>query len=152
MYPHGREMISYARLCHPANTTVNSLCLFLPRTVANYKPVDRLIEQNGTPSPIEGESFQSSFSVNRRSPSRLFPKYSTRKTISGSPVSDDRARIARPCDSRFPEHFFEITLSECRIQVVVCSNRYLTSLPSLRQGYCQINSVRVRSSSGLRIR
>lgn len=40
------EMISYARSCHPANTAVNSLCLFLPQIEANYKPGNSLIEQN----------------------------------------------------------------------------------------------------------
>lgn len=40
------EMISYARSCHPANTAVNSLCLFLPQIEPNYKPGNSLIEQN----------------------------------------------------------------------------------------------------------
>lgn len=50
------EMISYARSCHPASTAVNSLCLFLPRIEANYKPGDSLIEQNYTTSLFKGES------------------------------------------------------------------------------------------------
>lgn len=50
------EMISYARSCHPASITVNSLCLFLPRIEANYKPSDSLIEQNYTSSSFKRES------------------------------------------------------------------------------------------------